>query len=67
MSDIEEFMSAQARNGKDFAFGVDNDGNLYVNGKKVVTQKQISLNRFLNVSIGLGGLGAFVHGVISLV
>ncbi len=67
MNDIQEFMSTQAKNGKNFAFGIDNDGNLYVNGKKVATKQKFTFGWVLNCSVFLGGLGAFAQGVVSII
>jgi hypothetical protein len=67
MSNIEEFMSTQAKSGKEFALGIDENGNLYVNGKEVVTKQKFTLGWIINFSVVLGGLGAFVQGIVSLI
>jgi hypothetical protein len=66
MGDIEVFMTTEAKNGKEFSFGIGNNGKLYVNGKEVITKQKLTFNWILNYSVALGGLGAFAQGLIAV-
>jgi len=46
--------------------GIDKDGNLYWNQKKVVTQQRLTLGRWVNISIVAGGLSTIVIALVSI-
>lgn len=49
-----------------FKLSYDLDGNLYLNGKKVITENKIIFNWWVNIAAVLGGVGAFGVFIIDL-
>ena len=49
-----------------FILSYDFDGNLYLNGKKVITENKIIFNWWVNLAAVLGGIGAFGVFMIDL-
>lgn len=66
MPEINEFMYTDAPSGKQLSLGIDNEGLLYVNGERVVTEQKIRLDWWINVAMVLGALGAFAQGIVAI-
>ncbi|MEI7843623.1 MAG: hypothetical protein WCI39_11405 [Gallionellaceae bacterium] len=66
MAEINEFMNTDAPSGKQLSLGIDNEGRLYVNGERVITEQKIRLEWWINVAMVLGALGAFAQGVVAI-
>jgi hypothetical protein len=49
-----------------FVLSYDFDGNLYLNGNKVVTENKITFSWWVNCAAIFGGLGAFGSFVIEI-
>ncbi len=63
---VNEFMNTEAPSGKLMSLGIDDDGWLYVNGERVITQQKVKLDRWVNIAVFLGSLGAFAQGLIAI-
>lgn len=63
---VESIFSTVTAEGGQCDLGTDQDGNLYVNNKKVVTQQKLNLPIWVNVSIVAGGLATVVIALISV-
>ena len=59
MPKLEEFMTTEIASGKKVTLGFDDNGQLYVNRKKVVTEQRVKLETWINVAIVLGALDGF--------
>lgn len=46
--------------------GIDDDGWLYVNGERVITQQKVRLDWWVNVAVVLGALGALAQGPVAI-
>ena len=46
---------------------VDDNFQLYFNGNKVITENRITFDWWVNWAVILGGIGAFIAGIITLV
>ena len=66
MQKVEEFMSTDSASGKTLSLGLDEDGRLYVNGERVVTEQKVKLQWWINVAVVLGGLGAFAQSLVAV-
>ena len=55
MPKITEFMNTDAPSGKQLSLGIDNEGRLYVNGERVITEQKVSLVWWVNIVVVLGG------------
>jgi len=66
MPNIQVFLEQDAPNGKTLSLGIDDDGNLYVNGERVVTEQKITLKWWVDVAVIFGALGAFSQGFVSV-
>lgn len=63
---VHEFMTTDAPSGKQLALGIDDDGWLYVNGERVITQQKVRLDWWVNVAVVLGALGALAQGLVAI-
>ncbi|MBI4191531.1 MAG: hypothetical protein HY525_13460 [Betaproteobacteria bacterium] len=63
---VHEFMNTDAPSGKQLSLGIDDDGSLYVNGERVITQQKVRLDWWVNVAVVLGALGAFAQGLVAV-
>lgn len=46
--------------------GIDNNGNLYWNQKRVITEQKISLNLWVNIFIIITGIATVVMALIDV-
>lgn len=53
---IKEFMVHSDDNGSELKLGIDENGNLYVNNKRVITDTKIVLEGWVNGALFIGGL-----------
>lgn len=63
---IHEWATTESPSGKELHLGIDDDANLYVNEKQVVTKQDVKLEWWINLAVVLGGLGAFTQGLVAL-
>lgn len=63
MSNIEEIFNHDSKSGSKGSLGIDENGQLYWNGKAVVTEQQVKLAWWVNCAIILGGLATLVIAV----
>ncbi len=63
--DVELIFSHSTANGGSGELGVDKNGNLYWNNKKVITEKKVSLNWAINAAIIAGGISTVVIALIT--
>ncbi len=66
MAEISVWMTHDSPSGKEMVFGIDDDANLYVNGKRVLVDKGFQFQWWINWAIVLGGIGAFAQGVVTV-
>lgn len=57
--ELTHFVTVTRNDGSDVVISVGNDGFLYVDGKKVLTQEKIKFSGFVTIAAIGGGLGAF--------
>lgn len=53
------FLTQSNENNETFVIEYDMDGNLYLNGNKVITESKLTLSWWVSCSAVLGGVGAF--------
>ena len=66
MPQVHEFMNTESPSGKTLSLGIDDDGHLYVNHEKVVTEQKVMLQWWINIAVVLGALGAFSQGLVAI-
>ena len=66
MNRIEEIMYTESSDGKQHSLGIDDHGNLYINGNRVVTEQRFKLAWWINVAVFLGGIGAFAQCIVAI-
>lgn len=62
---IQEFMTTHAPSGQQLSLGTDDDGWLYVNGERVVTQQKVRLDWWVNLAVVLGAVGTLAQGLVA--
>lgn len=63
---IREIMSTQFDyGGKTLSLGLDEEGKLYVNGERVVTEQRVRLQWWVNAAVMLWGIGAVAQAVFA--
>ena len=67
MSKIHEFMNTPSPSGKVLRLGIDDNGQLYVNGERVITEQKVSLQWWVNIAVIFGALGAFAQGIVAII
>lgn len=66
MLQLDDFMITETASGKTATLSFDEDGHLYINGQKVVTEQKVKLEMWVNVAIVLGALGGFAQGLVAV-
>jgi hypothetical protein len=66
MTKIKEIFNFIDDDGKKTSFGVDGNNNLYVGEKKVVTEKRVVLDKWVNISIVASGISAVIISVLEI-
>ncbi|CAE6867523.1 hypothetical protein R69658_07950 [Paraburkholderia aspalathi] len=62
---MRELFNTETESGKHVTLEIDDDGRLYWNGKLVVTEQRVKLQRWVNAAIIVGAIGALVQGVFA--
>ena len=62
---IEIWMTTET-DGKEIRFGFDKDGRLYLNEKLIVTEQDIHLNPWVNVSVVVAAASTFSLALFDL-
>ncbi|MCE8031914.1 hypothetical protein EKK97_10925 [Billgrantia tianxiuensis] len=65
--DIQILFGAAAENGRGGEFGIDDDGQLYWNGKPVVTEKKVKLQWWVNCSAIAAAASTVIMAIVSVV
>lgn len=50
----------------DGTLGVDGKGNLYWNGKRVITEQQVSLRWWVNLSVIIASISTLIIAIVSV-
>ncbi|MGY6258133.1 hypothetical protein ACXIVK_32190 [Paraburkholderia caledonica] len=62
---MRELFNTETESGKHVTLEIDDDGRLYWNGKLVVTEQRVKLQRWVNAAIIVGAIGALAQGVFA--
>ncbi len=61
----QEILNFDTDDGKTVSMGVGEDGRLYWNGKRVITEERIRLEWWVNIAVIAGSLGALAQGLFA--
>ena len=64
--EIHFLFGTPADNGKGGEFGIDDDGQLYWNGKPVVTEKKVKLQWWVNCSAIAAAAASVVMAIVAV-
>ena len=67
MNKLHEFVTHHTDKGKEIILSFDDDGYLYLDGKKVLTEQRVTLECWVNIAIGIGGLSTFGLLIVEII
>ena len=65
MPKIEEIFTYDSESGSKGALGIDENGQMYWNGKAVVTEQRVKLAWWVNLAVIVGGFATLVIAVFT--
>ncbi|SFR57538.1 hypothetical protein SAMN04488073_2979 [Marinobacter gudaonensis] len=66
MTKVHEIFSQQLDNGKEGSLGIDDETNLYWNGKRIVTEQKIKLQWWVNVSVIVASFATAIMAAVAI-
>lgn len=66
MTNVHEIFSQELDNGKNGSLGIDDEANLYWNGKRIVTEQKIKLQWWVNFSVIVASIATATMTIVSI-
>lgn len=66
MTKVHEIFSQGLDNGKEGSLGIDDEANLYWNGKRIVTEQKVKLQWWVNVSVIVASFATAIMAAVSI-